>query len=54
MKDHALICKFVGIRPTEKYLLKWIHAKWQPKGHIELKFGPRELFIVIFTDLLDK
>ena len=54
MKDHALICKFIGIWPTEKDLLKWIHLKWQPKGHLDIKFGASGFFIVIFTKLLDK
>ena len=54
MKKHALICKFIGIWPTEKDLLKWIQIKWQPKGHINLKFGAKRFFTVIFTNLLDK
>ena len=28
MKNHALICKFIGIWPFEKELLKWIQIKW--------------------------
>ena len=54
MKDHALIYKFIGLWPTEKDLLKWIQIKWQPRGHIDLNFGARGFFIVIFTNLLDK
>ena len=41
MKNHALICKFIGICPSKKDLLKWIQIKWQPKGHIDLKFGAK-------------
>ena len=54
MKNHALICKFIGIFPSEKDFLKWIQIKWQPKGHIDLKFGAKGFFTVIFTNLLDK
>ena len=54
MKNHALICKFIGICPSEKELLKWIQIKWQPKGHIDLKLGAKGFFTVIFSNLQDK
>lgn len=54
MKNHALICKFIGIWPSEKELLKWIQIKWQPKGHIDLKLGAKGFFTVIFSNLQDK
>ena len=54
MKNHALICKFIGIWPSEKELLKWIQTKWQPKGHIDLKLGAKGFFTVIFSNLEDK
>lgn len=54
MKNHALICKFIGIWPSEKELLKWIQTKWQPKGHIDLKLGVKGFFTVIFSNLQDK
>lgn len=28
MKDHALICKFIGAWPTKKELVKWIQHRW--------------------------
>lgn len=34
MKDHALICKFVGYWPNERELYRWIYQRWKPKGHI--------------------
>jgi len=37
MRDHALIGKFIGLWPTEKFLHSWIAAKWKPKGHITLQ-----------------
>jgi len=54
MKYHALICKFIGVWPTEKDLTKSIQQKWQPRGHIELKLGARGFFTVIFLNLQDK
>jgi hypothetical protein len=48
MKNHALICKFVGIWPSEKELMKWIQTKWQPKGHIDLKLGGKRFFYSYF------
>ena len=54
MKDHALICKFIGVWPSEKYITIWIQQKWQPLGHIELKLREKGFFTVIFSNLQDK
>lgn len=54
MKDHALICKFIGYWPTERDLVKWIHLRWKPKGHIDLKLGAKGFFTIIFMNLEDK
>lgn len=54
MKDHALICKFIGFWPTERDLVKWIQLRWKPKGHIDLKLGAKGFFTVIFMNLEDK
>jgi len=54
MKDHAMICKFVGYWPTEKELYRWIYQRWRPKGHIELKLGAKGFFTAIFANLEDK
>eukprot|EP00253_Pinus_taeda_P004972 PITA_04972 len=54
MKDHALICKFIGYWPTEKELNRWIHQRWRPKGHIDLKLGVKGFFTAIFANLEDK
>ena len=54
MRDHALICKFVGFLPSEKDLVKWIQQGWKPKGHIDLKLGVKGFFTVIFENLEDK
>jgi len=54
MRDHALICKFVGYWPSERDLAKWIQQRWKPKGHIDLKLGAKGFFTVIFANLEDK
>jgi len=54
MKDHALICKFVGYWPNERELYRWIYQRWKPKGHIELKLGAKGFFTAIFANLEDK
>lgn len=54
MRDYALICKFVGLWPSEKDLSKWIQQRWKPKGHIELKLGAKGFFTVIFSNIEDK
>ena len=53
MKDHALICKFIGVWPSKKNLTRWIQRKWQPRGHIELTLGAKGFFTVIFSNLQD-
>jgi len=54
MRDHALICKFVGFWPSERDLARWIQQRWKPKGHIDLKLGAKGFFTVIFSNLEDK
>jgi len=54
MKDHALICKFIGYWLTKKDLFRWIYQRWRLKGHIELKLGAKGFFTVIFEKLEDK
>lgn len=54
MKDHALICKFLGSWPSKKEPEKWIQQRWKAKGHIDLKLGARGFFTIIFSNLEDK
>eukprot|EP00253_Pinus_taeda_P008691 PITA_08691 len=54
MKDHALICKFIGYWPPEKELYRWIDQKWKPRGHIDLKLGAQGFFTAIFTNVEDR
>ena len=53
-RDHALIEKFVGIWPSEKYLLSWINVTWKPLEHFDLHFGAKGFFTVVFLNLEDR
>jgi hypothetical protein len=49
MRNHALICKFVGIWLTKKFLHHWIVIKWKPKSHYEVKLVFKGFFNVILS-----
>jgi hypothetical protein len=48
IKDHSIIGKFLGIFPTERDLVAWIHARWKPQGHMDLRLGSKGYFTTIF------
>lgn len=54
MAAYVVICKFMGIWPTEKALHAWIKKHWKPKGEINLHLGSKGFFTIVFTDLEDK
>ena len=54
MRTYAIICKFMGLWPTEKALQAWIKYHWKPKGSIDLHLGSKGFFIVVFTNIKDK
>jgi len=54
MRDHALICRFVGYWPSERELYRWIVQRWRPRGQVDLKLGAQGFFIAIFSNLEDK
>lgn len=53
-KDHALIGKFLGLWPSERALIAWIHVVWKPKGHYDLQLGAKGFFTIIFFNLEDR
>jgi hypothetical protein len=53
MKTHALICKFMGLWPTEKTLRNWIKYYWKPSGEVELHLGSKGFFTLVFMNLED-
>ena len=54
MRTYAIICKFMGLWPTEKALQMWIKYHWKPKGSIDLHLGLKGFFIVVFANIEDK
>lgn len=54
MKDHALICKFMGIWPWEQDLVKWINKRWKLRGRVELRLKVKGYFMVIFSYMEDQ
>lgn len=54
MAEHAIICKFMGIWPSERTLCQWIKQQWRPKGDVQLHLGAKGFFTVVFTSLEDK
>eukprot|EP00253_Pinus_taeda_P009631 PITA_09631 len=54
MRDHALICRFVGYWPSEWELYRWIDQRWKPRGQVDLKLGAQGFFTAIFSNLEDK
>lgn len=54
MREHAIICKLMGVWPTERALHIWIRSHWKPKGEIQVHLGSKGFFTVVFTSLEDK
>lgn len=54
MLEHAIICKFMGLWPTERALCHWIKLHWRPKVDVKLHLGAKGFFTVVFTNLEDK
>ena len=54
MQTYAIICKFMGLWPTEKALQMWIKYHWKPKGNIDLHLGSKGFFTVVFANIEDK
>lgn len=54
MEEHAVICKFMGMWPTERALCQWIRKHWKPRGDVKLHLGAKGFFTVVFTNLEDK
>lgn len=54
MKMHALICKFMGLWPTERTLRNWIKYHWKPNREVELHLGSKDFFTAVFINLEDR
>ena len=49
--NHALICKFLGLRLSLPVLKSWVHQMWNPEGDMEILLAANNYFMVIFSSL---
>lgn len=54
MGTYAIICKFMGLWPTEKALQTWIKYHWKPKGSTNINLGSKGFLTVVFSNVEDK
>ena len=54
MAEHAVICKFMGIWPSERTVCHWIRQQWKPRGDVKLHLGAKGFFTIVFSNLEDK
>jgi hypothetical protein len=54
MRDYVLVGKFLGLWPSERELVKWIHHWWNPKGNYDLQLGSKGFFTIILHNLEDQ
>jgi hypothetical protein len=54
IKTHALICKFMGLWPTERTLHNWIKYQWKPRGEVDLNLGSKGFFTTFFMNPKDR
>jgi hypothetical protein len=52
--NHALICKFLGLRLSLPILESWAHRMWNPEGDMEILLAANNYFMVIFSSLSDR
>jgi hypothetical protein len=53
MREYTLVGKFLGLWPSEREMVKWIHQWWKPKGHFYLQLGSKGFFTIILHNLED-
>ncbi|XP_059076363.1 uncharacterized protein LOC131875739 [Cryptomeria japonica] len=52
--NHALICKFLGLRLSLPVLESWARRVWNPEGDMEIILAANNYFLVIFSNLMDR
>jgi hypothetical protein len=53
-QNHALICKFLGLRLSLPVLNSWAHRVWNPEGDMEIILAANNYFLVIFSCMADR
>ena len=54
MTNYVIICKFMGIWPSEKVLYTWIKYNWKVKRELNIRLGSKGFFTVVFTNMEDR
>ena len=52
-RNHALICKFLGLRLSLPVLDSWARRVWNPEGDMEILLAANNYFMVIFSSMAD-
>lgn len=52
--NHALICKFLGLRLSLPVLESWARKVWNPEGDMEILLAANNYFLVIFSSMSDR
>ena len=52
--NHALICKFLGLRLSLPVLDSWARRVWNPEGDMEILVAANNYFMVIFSSISDR
>jgi hypothetical protein len=52
--NHALICKFLGLRLSLPVLDSWARRVWNPEGDMEILIAGNNYFLVIFSCMSDR
>ena len=52
--NHALICKFLGLRLSLPVLESWARRIWNPEGDMEVLLAANNYFMVIFSSMSDR
>ena len=53
-RNHALICKFLGLRLSLSVLDSWARRVWNPEGDMEILLVANNYFMVIFSSMADR
>jgi hypothetical protein len=53
-RNHALICKFLGLRLSLPVLDSWARRVWNPEGDMEILLAANNYFMVIFSSMADR
>ena len=53
-RNHALICKFMGLHLSLPMLDSWARRVWNLEGDMEILLAANNYFMVIFSSMMDR